>query len=305
MIKNWLYTCLLMIVQGCVMAQDSTAVNKPVPVPEGFTKQMDVVYKQVGDWKGRADIYLPPISDKPSPVLINVHGGAWRKGSKEAQGGFTTYFKLGFAVANIEYRLSAQGAAPAAIEDIRCAMLYLINHADSLHIDVSRIVLAGSSAGAQLALMAGLTANTNNPFDKDCNTANRTFRVAAIIAQSTPAVLYSTSKDGSLQVLKDGAIYEWLGARKDDAKFAKQLSPLTYIARDNPPVFLSHGDADPRVPYQQSVELDARLTREGVKHVFITIPGGGHGGYSKEKQEEIKRDITVFLKENVLSNSKL
>lgn len=283
-------------------AQVGDTDYKPVPIPEGFTKQLDVVYKKVNDWDGRVDIYLPPKKDKPVPVVINMHGGAWRKGTKEAQSGFNTYFKLGFAVANVGYRLSSQGAAPAAIEDVRCVMQYLINHADSLHIDVMKIIFAGSSAGAHLALMAGLTANTNNPFDRDCTVSVKPYKIAAIIAQSTPSFLYSTTPGGEVQVLKDGAIYEWFGDRKDDAKFAQKLSPVTYINKDNPPVFLSHGDADPRVPYQQSVDLDAMLTKAGVKHVFITVSGGGHGGYPKEKQDEIKDTITEFLKENVLNN---
>jgi acetyl esterase/lipase len=152
----------------------------------------------------------------------------------------------------------------------------LINHADSLNIDVNKIAFRGSSAGAHLALMAGLMGSNNEQFDKDCETADKKYTIAAIIAESTPSILFETTGDGQLRVLKDGAIYEWFGSsRKDDAGFAQQLSPITYVAKDNPPIFLSHGNADPRVPYQQSVELDAKLTKAGVKHVFITIDGGG------------------------------
>jgi acetyl esterase/lipase len=230
-----------------------------------------------------------------------MHGGAWRHGNKEAQSGFATYFKLGFAVANVEYRLSSQGKAPVAVEDVRCAMMYLVNHADSLNIDVNKIVFCGSSVGAHLALLAGLMNNSNTQFDKDCEIATKKYTVAAVIAQSTPSILFETTTDGQLKVLKDGAIYEWFGSRRDDAKFAQQLSPITYVAKNNPPIFLSHGNADPRVPYQQSVTLDAALTAAGVKHVFVTIEAGGHGGYTKEKQDEIKQQITDFLKENVIN----
>ena len=274
------------------------ATAKEISLPTGFTKQIDVVYKQVKDWSGRMDVYLPPKTGKPTPVVFLIHGGAWRTGKKEAYGGFAVYFKLGFAVVNVEYRLSSQGVAPAGIEDVRCAMLYMVNHADSMNIDKNKIVLAGSSAGAHLALLAGLTAN-NKQFDKDCPEAEG-FTIAAVIAQSTPSILFETLPSGEAKVLKDGAIYEWFGERKNDVAFAKLLSPITYVAKNNPPVFLTHGDADPRVPYQQSVTLDAKMTEVGAKHVFITIPGGGHGGYSKEKQDEIKQAIIAFLKENVL-----
>ncbi len=298
--RNILLSILITLLTINLFAQE--VEYKPVPLPAGFTKQIDVVYKEVKEWKGRMDIYLPPKSEKQTPVLINMHGGAWRTGAKEAQSGFATYFKLGFAVANVEYRLSSQGNAPGAIEDVRCAMLYLINHADSLNIDINKIVFCGSSAGAHLAMMAGLMGSSNTQFDKGCTLTDKKYTIAAIIAQSTPSVLFETTTSGDLKVLKDGAIYEWFGSRKDDARFAQQLSPITYVAKDNPPIFLSHGNADPRVPYQQSVELDAKLTKAGVKHVFITIDGGGHGGYPKEKQDEIKEAITLFLKENVLND---
>jgi acetyl esterase/lipase len=198
----------------------------------------------------------------------------------------------------VEYRLSSQGKAPAAIEDIRCAMLYMVNHADSMNIDKNKIVLAGSSAGAHLALLAGLTAN-NKQFDKDCPQADG-FTIAAVIAQSTPSSLFETKANGDAEVWHDSAIYEWFGEKKNDTAFAKLLSPITYVSKNNPPVFFTHGDADKRVPYQQSVDLNAKMNEVGSKHTFITIAGGGHGGYSKEKQDEIKEAIANFLKENVL-----
>jgi acetyl esterase/lipase len=300
--KLVLFTALIFFVANQLFAQETDAVVKVVPVPEGYAKQLDVVYKQLGEWKGKVDIYYQPGKIlKPTPVVINMHGGAWRHGSKEAQSGFATYFKLGFAVANVEYRLSSQGKAPGAVEDVRCAMMYLINHADSLNIDVNKIIFCGSSAGAHLALLAGLMNNSNTQFDNGCEPPTKKYTVAAIIAQSTPSVLFETTADGQLKVLKDGAIYEWFGSKKDDAKFAQQLSPITYVAKNNPPIFLSHGNADPRVPYQQSVALDAALTAAGVKHVFVTIDGGGHGGYAKEKQNEIKQQVTDFLNENVIN----
>ena len=54
--------------------------------------------------------------------MINIHGGGWNHGVKESQTGFNTFFKMGFAVANIEYRMTPQATAPAAVEDTRCAL---------------------------------------------------------------------------------------------------------------------------------------------------------------------------------------
>jgi len=62
------------------------------------------------------------------------------KGTKNHIVGLEFIFKLGFAVVNVEYRLSSQGVAPAAVEDVRCSMLYMVNHADSFNIDRNKIV---------------------------------------------------------------------------------------------------------------------------------------------------------------------
>ncbi|HYC27270.1 MAG TPA: hypothetical protein VEB42_00625, partial [Chitinophagaceae bacterium] len=92
------------------ISQDSDSTYKPVTFPDGFTSRLNVVYTNVNGWEGKMDLYLPPQKNGASPVVINIHGGGWNKGVKESQTGFNTFFKMGYAVANIEYRLSQQAA---------------------------------------------------------------------------------------------------------------------------------------------------------------------------------------------------
>ena len=129
--------------------------------PAGYVAKLDEVYSTINDWQGREDIYYNPTSIKPTPVIFNIHGGAWQNGKKETQGGFNPFFAAGFAVVNIEYRLSAQATAPAAIEDVRAAILNVVKKSKELNIDPNNIVVMGGSAGAHLALMAGLLQNCN------------------------------------------------------------------------------------------------------------------------------------------------
>ena len=150
----------------CIIAQKDT-VYKPVKLPRGITAELNIVYTKVKDWEGKMDVYLPPKTEKPTPVVINIHGGSWSHSSKESQTGFFIYFKAGFAVVNIEYRLTHQASAPATIEDARCALRYVIKNAKILNIDAHRIVLMGSDAGGHLALMAGLLGNDRR-FDTNC-----------------------------------------------------------------------------------------------------------------------------------------
>jgi acetyl esterase/lipase len=166
--KKAYLSILILLLPVCLLAQaNSDTTYKPVEYPDGYTAQLDVVYTKVSGWEGKVDLYLPPKTGKPSAVVINIHGGGWNKGVKESQTGFSTFFKAGFAVANIEYRLTGQATAPAAVEDSRCALIYLIRNAKALNIDANKIVIMGGSAGGHLALMAGLLGNDHR-FDTNC-----------------------------------------------------------------------------------------------------------------------------------------
>jgi acetyl esterase/lipase len=273
-----------------IAAQTADTAYKTVEYPAGFSSQLNVVYTKVKDWEGKMDLYLPPKEKGPSPVLINIHGGGWNKGVKESQTGFNTFFKKGFAVANIEYRLTGQATAPAAVEDIRCALLYLVKNAKALNIDVNRIVIMGGSSGGHLALMGGLLGNDHR-FDGNCPGAGD-IKVAAIIDKYGIADVWDWGY--GVNVTSKSA-KTWLGEHADDKKFAASVSPMSYVNKNSPPTFIVHGDADPTVPYQQSVELHKKFVEMGVKTEFITVAGGLHGKFDKEKNSEINAAIMNFI----------
>jgi acetyl esterase/lipase len=288
--KNKLFL-LLFLSSLFVQAQDTADTTyKPVVVPAGFTTQLNVVYTKVNDWEGKADLYLPPFSAKPTPLIINIHGGGWKNGVKESQTGFSTFFKAGYAVANIEYRLTGQATAPAAIEDVRCALIYLIKNAAALHIDVNRIIIMGGSAGGHLALMGGLLANDHR-FDTNCSGVDG-IKVAAIIDKYGITDVWDWAYGKNIT---SKSATQWLGSKAKDSSFAAAVSPMTYVTKYSPPVLIVHGDADPTVPYQHSVDLYNKLRSVGVVTEFITVPGGLHGKFEKDKNTEINNAIVQFV----------
>lgn len=290
--KKIFVVIVLFFVSLHVFAQDTdSAISyKPVEFPAGFTAQFNVVYTTAKDWEGKMDLYLPAKNNKPTPVVINIHGGGWNHGVKESQTGFNTFFKAGFAVANIEYRLTQQATAPAAIEDTRCALIYLIKNAKALNIDVNKIVIMGGSSGGHLALMSGLLANDHR-FDTNCPGVEN-IKVAAIIDKYGITDVWDW---GNGAVVKSKSARNWLGNKSNDKIFAASVSPITYVTKDSPPVFIVHGDADPTVPYQQSVDLHKKLLDAGVKTEFITVEGGQHGKFEKEKNSELNKAMLKFI----------
>jgi len=272
--------------------QNADTTYKPVDYPAGFSANLNVVYVKVKEWEGKMDIYLPPKTGSPSAIILNIHGGGWKNGVKESQGGFSAFFKAGFAVANMEYRLTPQATAPAAVEDARCALLYLIRNAKELNIDAGKVVIMGGSAGGHLALMAGLLGNDHR-FDTNCP-GTENVRVAAIIDKYGITDVWDWAYGPTIT---SKSATQWLGDKAKDESFAKSVSPVNYITKDSPPVFIVHGDADPTVPFQQSVELHKKLLSLGVKTEFITVTGGLHGKFDKEKNSEINKAIIKFIEE--------
>lgn len=290
--KKFFIPVFSLLLSVSAMAQGADTAYKPVEYPLGFTARLNVVYTRVKDWEGKMDLYLPPGAKGPSPVVINIHGGGWNHGVKESQTGFNTFFKMGFAVANIEYRLTGQATAPAAVEDVRCALVYLIQHAKELNVDVNKIVVMGSSSGGHLALMAGLLGNDHR-FDGNCPGIDN-IKVAAIIDKYGITDVWGWGYGANI-TSKSAA--RWLGDKANDKAFAASVSPLHYVTKNSPPVFIVHGDADPTVPYEQSVDLHKKLKEAGVKTEFLTVPGGLHGKFPKEENSKVNKAIADFLKE--------
>lgn len=290
MIKR-IFICLGLFSSVLIFGQTDTTY-KPVDFPDGYISRLNVTYVKVKEWEGKLDLYLPPLTKSPSGIVINIHGGGWKNGIKESQTGFSSFFKAGFAVANISYRLTGQATAPAAIEDVRCALIYVIQNAKSLNIDVNKIVIMGGSAGGHLALMGGLLGNDKR-FDTNCPCIENIYVAAIIDKYGITDVwdwaygIHKTSKSAT----------QWLGDKSKDEAFAKSVSPINYVSKSSPQVLIIHGDADPTVPYEQSVLLYKKLMETGVKSEFITVKGGLHGKFDKEKNSELNKSIMKFIAE--------
>ncbi|MFZ4455957.1 MAG: alpha/beta hydrolase fold domain-containing protein [Bacteroidales bacterium] len=262
---------------------------KSVAYPANYNGLLDVVYKNVNSTNCRMDIYYPTDAATPVPVVINMHGGGWVGGYKEEQGGFSTYFDRGFAVANVEYRMRNEILAPAAVEDVRGAMLYLLNHAQELNIAKDKIIFQGGSAGGHLALTAGYLQN-NKMYDNDCTPYPEEIKVMAVI-----------DKYGASDLITFAPVYPgmviWLGTHANDTAFVKSLSPIEMVNANTPPTYIIHGDADPTIPYSQSVKLQAALQAAGVKNKFTTVPGGLHGGFPDSYNTQMTNEVNTFLTE--------
>ena len=256
----------------------------------------DVVYSTANGYDAMLDLYLPREGAGPWPTLIFIHGGGWVGGSKEASTlMLLPYLEMGMAVVNVEYRLARFSLAPAAVADCRCALRWVHANAKQYGFDTSKLVVTGNSAGGHLALTTG-TMPKSAGFDYECTVGSpdAELNVAAVVnwyGITDVVDLLSGPNQKSYAV-------RWLGSLPNREAVAKRASPIHYVRPGLAPILTIHGDADPTVPYQHAVNLHKALDKAKVKNKLVTVPGGKHGGFTREQDVDAYRQIRAFLKEH-------
>jgi len=252
--------------------------------------QPDIPYGVANNYTLKLDVWQRKDAKTATPTLIYYHGGGWIFGDRTgATLLFLPYLEMGWNVINVEYRMASISLAPAAVEDCRCALRWVVRNAKQYNIDVNRIVLTGHSAGGHLSLITGMLPEGTG-LDNNCDGTER-LRVAAIINW------YGISDVTDLVQGRNRRNYAamWMGSQPDAPTIAKRVSPLTYVRAGLPPILSIHGDADPVVPYEQSTRLHQALTAASVPNELVTIKGGGHGEFKDAELEDAYRKIRAFL----------
>ena len=218
------------------------------------------IYGYRGKRDLKLDLYHPGKAKAPVPLLIYFHGGGWVVGNRRLiESFFVDQVKRGYALASVSYTLAQKAAWPAQIEDADAAISWLRTHAKELGVDADRIVLCGASAGAQLALLAGL----------------RHEGIAKGILVFYPPTDFSLLvKKG--QIMKR-ALRILFGARlRTVLEKVRQASPITHVRKDAPPIYILHGTADHMVPHDQSEVFTKALREIGADVTFVSLPGLVH-----------------------------
>src|SRR4051812_30405254 len=101
----------------------ATPAQRPA-LPEGTKVERNLEYVKDGHERNKLDLYLPDKVTNPLPVVVWIHGGAWRAGSKD-RCPIVSLVGSGYAVASINYRFLDHADFPAQIEDCKAAIRWL------------------------------------------------------------------------------------------------------------------------------------------------------------------------------------
>lgn len=197
---------------------------------ENVIAEEDIVYKETAISKLKLDIYRPVFSaEEKAPAILLIHGGGWISGSKENQRIMAQHLaENGFVGITVAYRLSQEAVYPAGVIDLKDAIRWIKSNAKTYNIDSDKIAVLGTSAGAQLATLVGVTPNSEvyNEQNKEISS-----EVQAIVnVDGIVSFIHAeASAEGEIAGL-------WLdGSRTGNPKNWKEVSPLEYVGENTPP----------------------------------------------------------------------
>lgn len=209
-------------------------------------KKKSIVYCKTSSYKLLIDAFYPKEkSDAKRIAIIMIYGGGWRSGNRSQHYPLAeSLARLGYVCFTPQYRLSTVALFPAAVYDIKAAIRWVRKNASTYNLDTSKIVIAGFSAGGELAAFAGNTGNMPLFEGCDCN-RDVSSNVAAIVdIDGTLSFTNTESGEGDDSKHTSAATY-WFGYPKiGNEVLWEAASPLSYVSTRTPPTLFINSSVD-------------------------------------------------------------
>ncbi|MEC7118544.1 MAG: alpha/beta hydrolase [Pseudomonadota bacterium] len=272
-------------------------------VPAQVESELDLQYDPK-DPDAFLDVFYPSETTTARPTVIWIHGGAWISGDKSH---VRNYLKIlaaeGYTTVAVGYSLAPRHQYPVPLHQINQALTYLQQHAQTLQIDPQQLVLAGDSAGAQIAAqVATLTTSPDYAQAVGIVPALRPDQLKGMLLSCGAYDLQMVDYNGSFGVFFDTVMRAYSGTRRylTDVDFSR-VSVLQHVTADFPPSFITAGNADPLAPH--SVALAERLVSLGVDTQTLFYPADHQPALEHEYQfnldiaagQQALQQMLVFL----------
>ncbi len=237
------------------------------------------------------DVFRPSSDAAPLPTVVWVHGGAWLSGSSwDVEPYLRMLAAEGFTTVGLNYTLAPEAAYPVAIRQLNDALAHLVAHADELGIDPTRIVLAGDSAGAQLASQLAVLA-TSPAYARLVGiepALHRDQLVGAILNCGVYDLDALADLSGLLGWGFKTAMWAYAGTKDwSDSPAGHTMSTLRHVTADFPPTYISGGNGD-GLTATQSVPLAAALRAAGVEVTEVLWPSDHEPALPHEYQFHLR-----------------
>ena len=242
-----------------------TTAEPPDPLPGGIRVTRNVPFSKADGVPLSLDVYRPSAAGS-FPIIMQIYGGSWQGGSPVSQEWFSRHFaERGYVVVAIDYRHAPAWKWPEQIVDVRTAMYWLSEEAQTFGGDTSRVVLVGRSAGAQLAMRLAYqegpssirgVVNFYGPVDLAEGWRNP--------PQPDPA---------NVRAILEAFIG---GTPAEKPEHYRHASPITWVSSTSAPTLSIYGRRDHIVEARFGRMLDAALRKAGATSVLLELPWSEH-----------------------------
>lgn len=276
------------------------------PETKPYIEEKNIPFATVDGVELLLDLVKPAAGDGPFPVLVFIHGGGWNFGGRyEALRHSRLAAEAGYVATTVDYRLTsvldedsqAKYPFPAQIHDVKCAVRWLRANAEEHNIDPDRIGAIGHSSGGHLALMLALI-DPADGLEGDCGDLNVSSSVQAAVILAGAADLERNFE--RIQGNDGRVMYSLLlgGTLEEKPEAYKLASPITYVSKDDPPIFSIMAENDAVISPDQAVILDAKMQEVGASHVFTIVEGRDHM-YLRNPLPSIYEPIFAFFDQHL------
>jgi acetyl esterase/lipase len=278
-------------------------------VPPGVVTVGDLAYRPADPNDPRLDVFFPGAVAGTTwrlPTVVWVHGGGWIAGRRSDVANYARILAAhGFTTVAVGYALPPAAVYPVPVEEVNAALGYLTDHAGQLHIDPARLVLAGDSAGAQIAAqVADIVTNPEYARAMDITPAARPSQLAAtVLACGVYDLARAGDRGGFIAKFFSAMLWAYSGRRdfRQDPRL-RLMSVALHLTPRFPATFVTAGNGDPLVG--QTREMARRLRGLGVPVDALLYPPGHRPRLPHEYQfnlavpagREALRRIVAFLK---------
>ncbi|MGG7507186.1 alpha/beta hydrolase [Plantibacter sp. YIM 135249] len=251
----------------------ATAAEMRQYVPEsGVNARTDIEYGDAGA-DTSLDVFTPA-SDTgattdapPRATIVWIHGGAWISGQKE---NVDPYLRIlashGYAAIGLNYTVAPEAVYPTAVTQLNDALGFITEHAEEWGVDPDRIILAGDSAGAQLA--SQLAVLTTNPQYAHLIGIEPRLEPKQLIATILNCGVFDLQRMADLNGIEAWgfkvALWGYTGTKDWSSTYAgSTMSTIDFVTADFPPTYISGGNGD-ALTWIESVPMSSRLQQAGV-----------------------------------------
>lgn len=247
---------------------DATAAEMDRHLPETkITETRDVAYADDGA-DTTMDVFAPASATDPLPTIVWIHGGAWISGSKE---NVDPYMRIlaaeGYTTIAVNYTIGPEGTYPVAVHQLNEALAYIDSHAADLMVDASQIVLAGDSAGGQLA--SQMATIMTSPDYAEIMSVTPALDADQLVATVLNCGVYDLAALAALEGIEGWGLKSAMWAYAGKKTWAEDsvgatMSTVDWVTADFPSTYISGGNGD-GLTWLQSIPMAKRLDELGVE----------------------------------------